>query len=420
MKKLAATALVAGAFAASGALAQGGEIHIGVPVFLSGPSAGPFGMPERNAAALLFDALNEGSVPAPYGTIGINGRTIRATYIDEASDAVVEYRNLVQRSGAEVVIGYTSSGNCKSIAPLAEELETLTVLVDCGTPQIFEEVVTDPQFLFRTGAMSTMDAVGAARYLADRGVDMSRVAGINQNYAWGQDNWRDFTAALTALETESGIVSQQFPQLFAGQYGAEVSALLTSTPKVTFTSFWGGDLEAFVLQAAPRGLFARMSILLTCGEALFPGMSADIPEGTIVGARGPFSVFAPDTELARWFAESYAERFGSAPTFPAWKMAQAVLGVKAAYEAAGADATGADAAASFKGLEFEAPGGIIQMAIGNGHQAIQGISYGTYKLVDGRPSVENVISYDAACVNPPNDMTAIGWIEAGFPGATCD
>ncbi|MBL4796758.1 MAG: hypothetical protein JKY50_05055, partial [Oleispira sp.] len=158
---------------------------------------------------------------------------------------------------------------------------------------------------------------------------------------------------------------------------------------------------------------------LSTGEALFPSLAKEIPEGAIIGARGPFDVFAPDTELAKWFAASYEEKYGVVPTFPAWKMAQAVLGAKAAYEKAGEGATAPEAAAALVGLKFEAPGGMVHMAIANGHQAIQGISYGTYKYVDGKPTVENVVAYSAECVTPPNDMTATQWIDAGFPGADC-
>ncbi len=425
MKTNTLAALVAGvavgAAATTASAADGDTVKIGFPVFLSGAAAGPFGQPEKEAAELLIEALNAGTVPAPYATKGIAGKTVEGTFVDEAANAVTEYRNLIERDNVDVVIGYTSSGNCKSVAPLAEDMKTLTVFVDCGTPQIFEEIVTDPTYLFRTGPTGTIDSVGAARYFQDSGVDLSRVAGINQNYAWGQDAWRDFTQSLTALDTGSEIVTEQFPKVYAGQYGAEISALLTSNPTAVHTSFWGGDLEAFLLQAAPRGLFARSNVLMTCGEALFPRLSGQIPEGAIIGARGPYSVFAPENDLSTWFNAAYEEKFGQKPTYPAWKMAQAILGLKAAWEKAGEDADTQAVAAAFKNLEFELPAGTVKMAIGNGHQAIQGIAYGRYKQdADGNPGVEDVISYSAECVNPPNGMKSGDWIQAGFPDSTCE
>ncbi|MBB3988277.1 ABC transporter substrate-binding protein [Sagittula sp. NFXS13] len=395
-------------------------ITLGIPVFLSGAASGPFGLPQRNAAEVIIAELNAGNLPAPYDTKGINGRMVEANYVDEAADAVQEYRNMAEREGVDAVVGYTSSGNCKAVAPLAEELQQLTVLVDCGTPQIFESVVTDPTYLFRTGPTGTIDSVGAARYLVDTGVDMSEVAGINQNYAWGQDAWADFTGSLIALDTGSDIATEQFPQVFAGQYGAEISALLTSGAKAIHTSFWGGDLEAFILQAAPRGLFARSAVVMTTGEAAMQRLPNEIPEGAIIGARGPYSYFAPESELATWFRDAYEKAHGQPPSYPAWKMAQALLGLKSAWEKAGSDDPAAIAKA-FENLEYETPAGTVRMAIGNGHQAVQGIAYGTYKQdADGNPGVENVIAYAAECVNPPNDTTAAAWIEAGFPGASCN
>ncbi|MFW6041912.1 MAG: ABC transporter substrate-binding protein [Guyparkeria sp.] len=152
------------------------QVRIGFVMFLSGGAAGPFGVPARNAAELVVQTLNAGGLPAPYDSPGIAGATIVPVYVDEASkESVVDYRNLVQKQDVDLVIGYISSGNCKAIAPVAEELERLTVFFDCGTPQIFEDIVTDPQYLFRTGAHATMDSVAAARYLLEQDPDVSTV-----------------------------------------------------------------------------------------------------------------------------------------------------------------------------------------------------------------------------------------------------
>ncbi len=68
---------------------------------------------------------------------------------------------------------------------------------DCGTPRIFEE--KSRHYVFRVSPLSTIDNVGAARYLLAKKPDVTSYSGINQNYAWGQDSWRDFTARCRCL-----------------------------------------------------------------------------------------------------------------------------------------------------------------------------------------------------------------------------
>ena len=398
-----------------------GEYKVGLVNFLSGAAAGPFGIPARNAAEIVIEAINKGAVPAPYGTAGIAGARVVPTIIDEASSQVVaDYRNLIERDGVAAVVGYTSSGNCSAIAPVAEDIQALTIFFDCGTPQVFETIVTSPKYLFRTGATATMDNVAAARYLLDKGMTTPRIAGINQNYAYGQDSWEDFSASVEVLLPEAEIVSSQFPTLGAGQYGSEISALLTQNPDVVHSSLWGGDMEAFVLQAAGRGIFQRSTVILTGGEtAMF--RPVQFQEGTVIGARGPHGVLAPESELNTWFRNLYMERFGTWPTYPSYKMAMAVLGLKAAADKAGS--TDKDAvAAALKGLEFDSPSGTVRMAIAGGHQAIQDMVYGVYGLnpETNQPDLLDRVHYAAECVNPPDGAKALEWIQGGFQGAKCD
>ena len=47
---------------------QAGAFKLGIVTFLSGAAAGPFGVPARNAAELTIEALNAGTLPAPYAT----------------------------------------------------------------------------------------------------------------------------------------------------------------------------------------------------------------------------------------------------------------------------------------------------------------------------------------------------------------
>ena len=112
---------------------------------------------------------------------------------------------------------------------------------------------------------------------------------------------------MNALVPGVDTTTSQMPKLFAGQYGAEISALLAAAPDVIHSSLWSGDLEAFVLQAVPRNLFRNSHLVLTAGEPEIRKLQDYIPDGTIIGARGPHSVFAPDNELNRWFNEYLRE-----------------------------------------------------------------------------------------------------------------
>jgi len=399
------------------------KFRIGVVTFLSGAAAGPFGVPARNGAEVLVEAINAGKMPAPYNKAGFGGRPVELVFIDEnggTTKQVSEFRDLVQRQKVDAVIGYISSGDCLAVAPVAEELKRLTIFFDCGTPRIFEDA--SYKYLFRTGATATIDNTAAALYVTEMKPQLKTVAAINQNYAWGQDSWNDFEAAIKVLKPDVKIGTSQMPKLLAGQYGAEISALLTSDADIVHSSFWGGDAEALILQGAPRGLFKKSTVLMTAGEPTLVRLGTQVPEGTVIGARGPFNVFAPDTELNRWFRKVYEERYGVVPSYPAYKMAQALLGLKAAYDKAQAANGGKrpnqdQVIAAFENLTFEGPGGPVAMSLGKGHQAVQGTAYGTVKHEGGKVTVTNVKRYPASRITPPDGVKSEDWIKSGFKTA---
>ena len=417
-----ATALVA-AFAAApvAVFAQdAAPVKVGIVTFLSGPAASPFGVPARNAAEVVVERLNEGKAPAPYATKGFGGAPIQTVIIDEAGSSttqVTEYRNLVQRHNVDVVIGYVSSGNCLAVAPVAEELKKLTNFFDCGTPRIFEDA--SYKYVFRTSPTATMDSVGAALYIKDAKPKMKSIAGINQNYAWGQDSWSDFEAAIKQLVPGVQVKTSQMPKLFAGQYNTEISTLLGANADVLHSSFFDGDLEALLLQAAPRGLLKKSTGILTTGETAMYKLAAQIPDGTVLGARGPFGPYAPKNELNTWYHKEFQDRYQVPPNYASYQMVQAILGVKAAWEKAqaangGKRPTNEQVGAALENLTFESPGGTVRMANGKGHQAIMETVYGMSKVVGGKMTVTNVKRYPAEKVNPPEGVKGADWIAGGF------
>ncbi len=420
MKRIVAAAFVA-ALVPGVAAAQDAPIKVGVVSFLSGAAAGPFGVPARNGAEIVFEMLNAGKVPAPYNTVGFGGAKLQMNLVDESGGTttqVTEFRNMVQRDNVDLIIGYISSGSCLGIAPVAEELKKLTVFFDCGTPRIFEE--RSYKYVFRTAATATMDSVGAALYVKDlKKGKIKSIAGINQNYAWGQDSWGDFEKSMSVLVPGVKVASSQMPKLFAGQYNAEISTILGAKADVVHSSFWDGDLEALILQGGPRGLFKRSTVILTTGETAMYKLADRIPDGVVIGARGPYGPYAPDNDLNKWFSSTFQDRYGVPPNYAAYQMAQAILGTKAAWEKAQAANGGKrpsqdQVISAFERLTFISPAGKVEMAIGNGHQAITETAYGVTKKVKGKMTIANVKRYPAEMVNPPDGVKAADWIANGF------
>ena len=394
------------------------KFRIGVITFLSGPASGPFGVPAKNAADLLVEAFNSGNIVPGYESVGFAGKQVELVYVDEAggpTKVVNEFRTLVNRQNVDMIIGVISSGDCLAVAPVAEELKAFTVLFDCSTNRIFEE--NDYKYVFRTSTMATQENVAAARYIHEKYPNLKYFSGVNPNYAWGVDSWRDFTETLSILNPSAKIKTNVTPKLLVGQYGTEISALISSSPEIVQNSLWGGDLEAFILQSEPRNFLNDFPNIMTCGETVLEKLGDKLPDGTIIGARGPNGPFAPDSELNNWFRSTFIEKFDSQPVYSAYHMASAFLGAKAAWDKALTktnDPTIDDAIASFEYLKFESVSGNISMDLGKGHQAVQHVPYGTIKNVNGKYELTDVIYFEPELISPPDGVNSADWIKSGF------
>ena len=426
---LVASAGVLGAFTAGAAAQDDKVFKLAFVAFLSGPAAELFGKPAWQGAKTVVDALNAGTLPKPYDKIGFGGLKLEVQLIDEAGGAtkqVEELRNAFERDHVDAVLGYVSSGDCLAVAPAAEELKQLLIFFDCGTPRIFEE--NKFKYVFRTAAHGAMDNVAMARYLVKQGIKVTDVGAINQDYAWGQDLWKDFKASLAQLEPEAKAKVELWPKFGAGQYGAEISTLLQENPGLVYSSLWGGDLQAFVLQAAPRGLMKGRTVVLSASDHVLPPLGNKMPDGVIIGARGSNGQFAEKSPINDWYVAALAKAHpGLIPVQPHYRAAQGLLGLKTAVEKAmaangGKKPTSEQIAAAMVGIEWDAPSGHIKLALGDGHQAIQSNAAGRSKWDPDAKMVRlvDIEHFAAECVNPPPGIKSVDWIAQGFPGAKCN
>src|SRR5207245_243994 len=243
---------------------QAEKYRVGVVTLLAGPFAASIGVPAKNGAEMVAEAINNGTLPAPYATKGVAGRSLELVVVDESTGTakqVTEFRGLAGRREVAAHVGY---------------------LVDGG-----------------------------------------------------------------------------------GQYGAEISALLTKKPTVVHTAFAGGDFEAFVVQMTARGLHQNIQMVMTAGAGSMYRLLDKLPDGVFIEDRGPYSVFARPTALGNWFRTTYEQRYGITPPYTAYHVGQAVLAFKIAADKAskgGAKPAPEEIGRALEQLKFDAFGTTVHMS----------------------------------------------------------
>ncbi len=408
----AATALVV-ATGATGAVAQDkpDQVKIGITTFLSGP-ASVFGVPGRAAAEILAADLNERG--------GIDGVPVELFFTDEGAGGETlasEFRRLVQDENVDVMMASISSGNCLNLGPLAEDLQVLNIMWDCGTQRIFEEA--DYKYNFRTQGNATAEMMAALLYLLQTNPDFSTLAVVNQDYAWGRDSWNLFSSALKKLKPDVEIVAELFPRFGAPDYSAEISRLQALRPDVILSTSWGGDLETFVRQASQRGLTQSSTFVLPLAESSLQRLGGALPDGAIVGGRGDHYFLHPETkdsEKFQTFVEAFREETGDYPIYPAFHMAQAFAALEGAYTKAieandGQWPSEDEVIAAMEGLSFTGLGREVTLREDN--QGLEAQLIGTARTVDAYefPIIDNIRIYAAEDIMPPVGTNSLTWID---------
>lgn len=391
------------------------ELRIGITSYRSGP-ASVFGVPASDAAEMLAEQINQDG--------GIQGVPVSLNFVDEGAGLetlMTEYRRLVQDVDVDVMFASISSGVCNKIAPLAEDLEVLNFLWDCGTQRIFED--DDYEYVFRTQANATPEVLAPLLYLLEIKPDLKTIAVVNQDYAWGRDSWQIFSEALKVLKPGVEVVAELFPAFGAPDYSAEVSRLQALRPDVILSTSWGGDLDTFVRQANQRGLFQDSLFVLPLAESSLQRLGADLPDGVIVGGRGDHYFLHPEfknDEKFQAFSEAFKEKTGAYPIYSVYHMVQAFAALEAAYGKA-AEANGgewpdrAQVIEAMKGLKFQGFG--RPLTIRDDGQAIEAQLVGVTKTVPEYPFpiIDDIAIYDGAELMPPVGEASLDWIQTLTP-----
>ncbi|WP_454918865.1 ABC transporter substrate-binding protein [Xanthobacter sediminis] len=396
------------------------ELVVGITTFLSGP-ASVFGVPGKNAAELLISDINAKG--------GILGVPVRPIFIDEGAGAnqlASEYRRVVLNEGAQVMLASVSSANCLALTPVAEDLEVPNILWDCSSPRIFED--NKFKYSVRTQAHTGAEMLPAALYLVKNYPNFKTIAGVNQDYAAGRDQWGLFLTALKALKPDVQVVAELFPKFGAADYSTEISRLQALKPDVVVNTSWGGDLDTFVQQAAARGVMTQGTYVLPLGESSLERLGNALPAGVVIGARGDHYFLHPqykDDPAFKDFVTRFHDKTGAYPIYPAFHMAQALAALQKAYDGAakangGQWPTKEQVLDAFRDMKFR--GLTSEVSIRDDHQGLENQLIGTTVRVPDYPFavLDKIAIYPGALVTTPVGQKSAEWLAKLNPAMVND
>ncbi|MCB2227118.1 MAG: ABC transporter substrate-binding protein [Desulfarculaceae bacterium] len=426
LKMAGAAGLGAGAVSLMGskALAAGKSIpktpvKVAAISFLSGPAAGPFGIPGDNGYKMMADIYNKQG--------GILGRKIDLISLDEAGGAKTQVelaRKLILEDKVDVILGYISSGDCKAVMPLSDELGGLMLAYDCGTHVLMEgkkSPYKTPKYDlgFRTSAHLGQDNIALALAIKKYMPDVKKIAGINQDYAWGRDSWHIFELAIKKLLPNVEIVKTLWPKIFTTDYTAHISALQGSGAQIIHSSMWGGDAVTFLKQAKASGLFNQAKMALSRGEPYPQELGAEFPEGQFICCAGAHYFLYPAWDkwpLNKWFVDEFKKRYKKYPTYPSYHAFQAITAYKTAVEKAsslvGGWPTIEQTAKAMGNMGFETPSGYC--VIDKDHNAREDCLVGISKMTKDYPfpilDPDRLMVFPSFQVNAPAGISTEDWI----------
>ena len=385
------------------------ELKVAFVDFFSGGAA-VFGVSGKGTSEWLVAKWNRAG--------GIGGVPIKLVLVDEGGGPkkqVSELRRLVLDEKVDAVVGYTSSGNCLAIAPVAEKLKILTVVHVCGTHRLTED--RKLKYVFRTSANQAADSVSLARYALALKPDLKTIAGANEDYAWGRDSWEAFKVAMQQLKPDVKVVTALWTKFQAGEYSAEISRLLAAKPDVIHSSFWGGGLITFVKQAAPRGLFDQSLVVLSTGEQVLQNVGRTMPDGVVAAPRATGGYFVnASSAMDKEFVAGVYKHNKRYPDYPAYRTYMAWSGLKGAYEKAiqqkGSWPTTEEVITAFEGLTWKTPGGTVTMR--SDHQAVHGGMVGVtkYSKKYGFAILDQIKELRPEDITPPLGMKTMDWVRS--------
>ena len=333
--------------------ASGETIKVGVLHSLSGTMS----ISEtavKDATLLAIEEINAAG--------GVLGKQLEPVIEDGASDwptFAEKARKLIQSDEVVVVFGGWTSASRKAMLPVFESNNGLLFY-----PVQYEGLETSPN-IFYTGATTNQQIVPAVEYLLQEGNTKFYLLGSDYVFPRTSNLIINKQLKEAVLET----VGEEYTPLGHTEYSTVITKIKSADPDVVFNTLNGDSNVAFFKQLKDAGITPEdlTTVSVSVAEEEITGIGADNMMGHLVAWNYFQTTDTPEnTKFVVAFKTKYGENRVTDDPIEAGYFGTYIW-AKAVEKAGFTDVAAVKEAA--KGLEFQAPGGLVTVHDTNQHVA---------------------------------------------------
>lgn len=364
---------------------------------------------------------------------GIGGRRLVSLDVkDETDNATQKYETFIDE-GKDVTFGPISSSTHELLAPKIENTGVINVGTDGTVTSLYEETITNPTYSFRFQNYDVMEVITCT--LEAVGIlgaeNIETVAGINPNYAFGQDEMDLFKRAIDGIiDRDVEVVYEGFPDLSADNFTRHIQTVKREEPDLVFTATWGGDASKLLSQAFEQNMFRSIGaitgpVFYGSADAIEERVVTQTERGKILAGSRNYYWDVPATDRSdagqQFFEEAVKQEDITVPTahymsgygaVTAWATA-----VEKAIDLLGTYPSQEEIARTLEGHSFYTPGG--HFTISRDHQGRASGYAGVLEWdtdIDA-PILTDVNTFAADQISPPPQesryaVTARDWLDS--------
>jgi branched-chain amino acid transport system substrate-binding protein len=346
-----------GAAAATGLALGGGPYIIAAPtkelvVGLNVPQSGSYsdqGTDQLRAYRLAIDEINKGG--------GVAGMTLKESVGDDQTNAdvaVANARRMIERDGAVMITGGSSTGTAIAVSALCQQMKTIFMAALTHGDETTD--LNCHYHTFRRYIDAHMSAKAMASTILKR-YGTGRWFYITADYSWGHSVFDNLTAVVepAGAKTVDNVLLKLGTTDFSGALGKAQAA----KPDVLVIIEFGKDMVNCVNQAATFGLTKSSKILVPLADEYMARGVGDNIDNVVVTAPFFYAYHAQKYPAAKKFVDAFIAKYGTPPSNGAECAYTSLYQWKAAVEATGSPN----------------PAGIIKNLEGKKFQATKGPEY---------------------------------------------